>query len=155
MALVLYSVFTFGVSSVALFSVFWIWLIYLMILRQKAIVRFIKVFAEENGLEYMKSAPLSSVSGKLFERGTGRSISNVVRAKFKDQDTRLFHYRYQVKQGKNTHTYSFTVWEITFEKTEFPHILLRSRKMPRYSTLHRNEKRVPLEKGFGKHFSFS
>lgn len=136
----------------SLFTIFVISLLYLAYVRHKAMTRFMRAFAETNGLEYIEKAPLSSVSGKLFDRGHSKSISHVVVAKFGNQKTRLFQYEYVVGRGKESKTYNFTVWEITFEKTEFPHILLRSRKMPRYSFLDRNEKKVSLERGYGKHF---
>ena len=47
---------------------------------------------------------------------------------------RLFYYSYTVGSGKHQQTYSFTVFEVSFKKTLFPHILLQARTMGRHAS---------------------
>jgi len=83
---------------------------------------FMQEFARNNGLTYMPSADVSSVSGRLFREGNSRSLWNVLSGSFGSQPMRLFNFTYSVGSGKSRRTYRFTVCEIAFEKTQFPHM---------------------------------
>lgn len=131
--------------------VYWTWL------NGKITKIFMQQFAERNNFEYKDEAPLSSVSGRLFERGHSKAVSNVISGAYEKHPMRLFHYRYTVGSGKHSRVYGFTVFELSFEKTEFPHILLQSVTMGKYSTpdVYGNDKdmKFPLENAFGKYFN--
>ncbi|MGM0629372.1 MAG: hypothetical protein ACQESA_03015 [Patescibacteria group bacterium] len=134
------------------FLSFFVVLIYISLIGSKAKRRFIKSFAEANDLEYEESASLDSVSGKLFDRGHSRVIYHIVKGYFKDHPVRLFSYRYSIGSGKNRKTYYFTVWEITFEKTEFPHILLQAKNMRKFARSESDEEEINLEGEFDDKF---
>lgn len=108
--------------------------IYFAYLHTKAEKWFFEQFADANNLNYSESAPIESVKGRLFDVGHGKEISNVVSGIHQNHPMRLYHYSYSVGGGKNQRTYNFTVFEITFEKTVFPHILLQSRTMWKYGS---------------------
>ena len=124
----------------------------------KAHRRFMENFAKENNLTYASKADIGSVTGRLFSKGHSKHISNIVSGLYKEHPFRLFNYRYTVGSGKNSHTYKFTVYEIVFEKTKFPHILLHSKTMwSRYGSIDMwgsdKDIRVSLEEPFNEYFN--
>lgn len=122
--------------------------IYLIFIRIMARRWFMRQFAVANGWQYQIDAPLSSVEGKLFKLGHSRKISDVISGDLAEHPARLFYFKYSRGHGRHRRTYNFTVLEVCFKEVEFPHILLRSCAMPRYSRLSQNETEVPLEQEF-------
>ena len=113
--------------------------------RDVAVRLFIQRFAELNELHYERTGFLGTVSGKLFSIGDKRSIRNVVTSFFGDNPTRFFNYKYSRGFGRTIKVYRFTIWETKFRKVEFPHILLQSKKMPRFGKKAKNETKVSLK----------
>lgn len=119
---------------------------------------FMQQFAEAHGLHYEARAPLDSVAGRLFSAGHSQKISNVFSGVLDGRPLRLFNYQYIIGSGKSSSTYEFTVFELTFAKTEFPHILLFAPTMfVRYGAVDRwgsdKDVRVPLEEGPARDFA--
>jgi len=119
---------------------------------------FMRQFAAAHGLRYEDRASLDSVSGRLFSKGKYKRVSNVFLGTLEERPLRLFNYKYTVGSGKNSRTYSFTVCELAFKKTEFPHILLLAPTMPvRYGSVDwfgsDRDMQVPLEGDRYKNFT--
>jgi len=127
---------------------------YIGYIYDKAQAMFMKQFAEDNGFDYQKTASIETVYGKLFEIGHSRHISNVISGIHKDHPMRIFNYTFTVGYGRNSQTYSFTVLELFFEKVDFPHILLRSKKMSVYRGLMGKTESISLEDEFKRDFDF-
>jgi hypothetical protein len=113
--------------------------------RDVAVRLFIQRFAELNELHYERTGFLGTVSGKLFSIGDKRGIRNVVTSFFGDNPTRFFNYKYSRGFGRTIKVYRFTIWETKFRKVEFPHILLQSKKMPRFGKKAKNETKVEFK----------
>jgi hypothetical protein len=117
---------------------------------------FMSQFAKDHNLTYAQTAPLESVSGRLFAVGHSKKLSHVMSGFFEKYPMRLFTYHYTIGSGKNSRTYPFTVMEIAFPRTNFPFILLRSTTMPRFGARDSRgavrDRRIPLEPVFEKHF---
>ncbi|MEK7120806.1 MAG: hypothetical protein AAB840_01825 [Patescibacteria group bacterium] len=107
--------------------------IYVAFLYIKATKQFMRHFAKINGLLYSETAVLESVSGRLFQVGHSQSITNVISGAHLQYPIRIFNYKYTVGSGKHSQTYNFTILEMSFEKTVFPHIILQSKKMWGYA----------------------
>lgn len=131
--LFLIALFLIGLSIVQ-FSPIFLGIIFTIIAyyKRKERKKFMRNFANENGLEYAEESSLDSVDARLFEEGSGKSITDVISSKYKEHPIRIYHYRYYVQQGKHSKQYPFTVFEIEFEKTEFPYILLQAKNMRRF-----------------------
>jgi len=119
---------------------------------------FMGQFAATHGLRYEERAPADSVSGRLFSAGDRKKVSNVFLGTLDAHPLRLFHYQYIEGSGDSSITYQFTVCELAFEKTQFPHILLLAPTMPvRYGSVNRwgsdKDVRVPLEGDAYKNFA--
>ena len=99
---------------------------------------FMQQFAKASNLAYQDSAPFESVQGRLFSQGHSRAITHVISGSYASHPMRIFHYTYETGSGKSSRTYRFTVFEVTFEKTNFPHILLQSRSMHKYGSADRS-----------------
>lgn len=134
------------------FLIFIVALFYISYIKGKARGLFMKNFAEVNGLEYERDASLDSISGKLFDMGYSKKINHVVRGSFDGHPIRLFSYCYTLGSDKHKKTYYFTVWEITFEKTEFPHILLQAKSMRKFARSESGEEEINLEGEFADKF---
>lgn len=126
--------------------------VYWAIMRKRARKWFMQRFAETNELTYEESASPESVTGRLFEIGNSRKISHVISYSHQQHPVRLFHYQYSIGSGKSRRTKSFTVMEVAFEKTEFPHIFLQSKTMGRYAKFEDGDRKLHLEQEFQKSF---
>ncbi len=135
--------FNFLVIIIAFFS------IYLGSIHAKVHKRFMSEFAKDNGFKYTENIPLSFVKGKFFKFGHSQRISHVVSGDYKEHSMRLFNFRATTGHGRNSRSHFFTVFEVFFKKTQFPHILLQSRKMRKYS---KGGNRISLEDEFKKDF---
>ncbi len=119
---------------------------------RKARTRFLKEFANKNNLEYKSSIPLSKVKGNLFKAGNTRSITHVITGSYNNQKARFFYYTYTIGTGKHSTRYNFTVFEVFFKEIHFPHMLLQSRRMPRFGKRGKKEIKVNLEEEFKKDY---
>ncbi len=152
--IVMLALFLFAFVEFAIFNIFAIlsaFLIYTGIFSAVAERWFMGNFAKMIGFKYERSASLNTVNGRIFQIGNSRKIRNVISGEYKDHPFRLFHYSYQ-RGTRNKKKYPFTVLEITFENIRFPHIALRSRKMPKFFKSKSNELEVSLEEDFRPHF---
>jgi len=91
--------------------------------------QFMRHFAEINGMIYTDTGTVKDFNGRLFEIGSGQRVSNIVSGIWNNFPIKIFNFSYTVNHGKHSSTHSFTVMEITFEKIEFPFILLKSKTM--------------------------
>lgn len=133
-----------GASPIFIFP----FLIYFLFLLTKAETYFMKQFASRNNLDYKNSIPLKDVAGNLFRQPSGK-IKHVLTGSYENHKTRFFYYSYKTGGKYNKKHFCFTVLEIFFEKTTFPHISLCSAKTPkRHAKMGRGEKEITLEKEF-------
>ncbi len=126
-------------------------------------MRFMREFGTARGLSYTQDAPMSSVSGRLFDVGSDRTITQVLTGTLKGRPIRLFNYSYETGQGKHTETHRFTVMELVLPRNDFPPLMLRSREMLHgqladeilhlnFQTIEMKGNDVPLEPTFAEHF---
>ncbi len=113
---------------------------------------FFQYFAENKGFQYNRSLSVNEVRGKLFSLGHSRKIRHVVSGKYNDYRIRFFHYQYMTGGGKHQRAHRFTVFEVFFEKINFPHIILQPRSMWMYYLALKGDKRISLEPEFQKSF---
>jgi len=129
-----------------------IFTVYLFYIHSLAKEWFMKKFAAANGMSYQKHAPLSSVNGRSFEKGSPVKMHHVISGEYKDHSVRLFKYESATKRGRYKFKYRFTTFEIVFKEVTFPFILLQSKKSAGFLRLGRNEKEVFLESPFNEQF---
>jgi len=115
-----------------LFFLLLIWnFIYTGLMLSSAQRYFFRFFASANNLTFEPIGNLDSVAGRLFEIGRRHSgqIVNVMSGHYLNWPIRIFVFQSLVKSNNNksSRKYNYTVLEITFEKTTFPHILLRTK----------------------------
>ena len=124
--------------------------VYYFYIQNKVLAEFMKQFAAANNLEYQKNLPLSSIRGDFFKIGHSQGISNALSGIYQNHPTKLFSYRFTTGGGKNQSVHLFTIFEVTFEKTIFPRILLQSQTMRRFGefTFGSKEKEISLEENF-------
>ena len=91
--------------------------------------QFMRHFAETNGMIYAETGALGDFKGKLFEIGTTKNVGNIISGSWNSFPIRIFNFSFAVGSGKSKITRFFTVLEITFEKIEFPFILLKSKSL--------------------------
>jgi len=116
----------------------------------KAKNHFFENFAEKNNLKYQSSISLKEVKGSLFKVDDFKKISNAITGNFKNKKARFFHYEYK--------DYKLTVFEIFFKKTNFPYILLQSKRMIKfgdydYRKKTKKEIEINLENEFKRNYS--
>lgn len=134
--------------TISLFLIF----CYIIYIYNKAQKIFMEQFAKDNGLNYQKTAPIETVHGKLFEVGHSRSINNVISGIYKDHPMRIFNYTFVTGHGRHSRSHGFTVLELSFEKVDFPHILLLSQTMGYYRGIRGKSESISLEDEFRKDF---
>ena len=117
---------------------------------------FIQQFAERKGLAYNMDAEMNTVSGRLFDIGRSREISQVMSGMYESKPLRIYNYRYKTGSGKSTTIFNFTVFEISFNKTIFPHIFLQSKTMGKHIRTDRvgevQDVKISLEEEYKKYF---
>ncbi len=124
-------------------------LTYFIIIYSKAETYFMKHFASENNLDYEISIPINSVVGNLFQYSSSGGIRHVLTGSYEKHKTRFFHYQYSIGSGRYRKTFKYTVLEIFFEKTKFPHIFLCSTKRSkRHGKREKGEIEISLENEF-------
>lgn len=123
---------------------------------------FMRKFAADRNYDYITDKSeikeqLNNLKARIFTVGHSKRIVHLLKGSHQKLDTKIFNYYYTVGSGKNSHTYSFTVAEITLEKTKFPHIFLKSDKMWHHfgRDLFGQDKdvRISLEQPYEKHFN--
>jgi hypothetical protein len=95
--------------------------------------RFMRNYANANNLEFINFINKETLKGRLFSIGHSQLANNAITGKYIDNSIRIFNYSYTVGSGKNSRTSRFTVCEVEIEKTQFPHIFLKSDSMWRHS----------------------
>jgi hypothetical protein len=115
---------------------------------------FTQQFGASIGFVYTPTADMTTVSGKLFKVGHSQRIYDVLSGVDTSRASRMFSYRFTVGYGKNSHTYTFTVFEATFSNV-MPDIVLTSRTGMFFSslTLFDSSEHVQLEGDFNKYFT--
>jgi hypothetical protein len=130
---------------------------YYAYVHSKVHAEFMKQFATNNGMEYLPQGYIDMVRGRLFSVGHSQTITHVLSGTYASHPTKLFNFKYSVGSGKHKQTYFFTVLEIAFEKTVFPHILLQSKTMSKFGYTDAigkvQDREIKLENHFSKNFN--
>jgi hypothetical protein len=131
---------------------------YYSVKRFKEQREFMQNFASSNNFRYQEKLENSNFAGRLFKVGHSRKAYNGIIGNYKDYPIQIFDYNFTVGSGKNQTTYSFTICEIQIEKTQFPHIFLKSDSMwMRHQKMDMfgqdKDVRIKLEKPFEKKFN--
>lgn len=92
--------------------------------------KFMKNYAKLHNFSYQNIIDTSELKGRLFKKNSG-TARNIITGVYNKFPIRIFYYTYSTG-GENSRTYSFTVGEIEVEKTNFPHIFLKSNSMSRH-----------------------
>jgi hypothetical protein len=125
---------------------------------RKAEGQFMKQVGTALGYTYFDSAPMTSVMGTLFSFGHGQTLSFVLSGQYATLPVRIYYYSTTVGSGKNSHTYTFTVFEITYPY-DMPHVILCKKEGFWTSLSEGNYHSFPggemttLEGNFSKYFS--
>ncbi len=144
-----------GVQLLPLFILFF----YFTYFNWRAKKIFFADFTNKNNLIYQSSGSLSEVVGNLFKVGHTKTINNVITGRFGNKKAKFFHYKYSIGHGRYRRDFHFTVLEVFFDKINFPHMLLQSKKRRsfwgegRYGKRGRNERSVALEDEFSQHYN--
>ena len=119
---------------------------------KKIKTEFTEEFGNSIGFSYIKSTGLDTVTGKLFQTGHSQSLYDVLTGVYQNISTRIFTFCFIIGYGKNSHIYSYTVFESTLDKT-VPDILLISKAHPSavFDFLSGDET-VELEGNFNEYF---
>ena len=113
---------------------------------------FLQQFAKANGFTFSDTGPIPE-NGRLFQIGHDRYVSDLIVGTESDRPIQFYTYSYEVGQGKQKESFSFTVFGIAFD-VDVPDMLLLSRehrigKTPDLDGL----KVVELEGDFSKSFT--
>jgi hypothetical protein len=111
---------------------FMILLVYYAYIQSKIHTQFMQQFAATHNFNYERAGTIDMVKGRLFKVGHSHTLSHVISGAYSSHPMKLFNFNYSVGSGKSKRTYYFTVLEITFDKTIFPHILLQSTTMGKF-----------------------
>ncbi len=120
--------------------------------------QFMKQVGTALGYTYDEQAPIQSVNGSLFSFGHSQSLSFVLSGEYSGLPVRIYYYSTTVGSGKNSHTYTFTVFEATYPY-RMPHIILCKKEGFLTSLTEENYHSFPggemttLEGNFSKYFS--
>jgi hypothetical protein len=98
-----------------------------MLIYRKIKTEFTKEFGESIGFTYEKNAAIETVTGKLFVTGHSQILCDVLCGVYQNIPMRIFTLRFTIGYGKNSHTYSYTVFEAIL-KNVVPDILLFSKE---------------------------
>ena len=132
-----------------------IFVIYHSFLNGKARRKFMMEFAAINELDYKEELPPGSFRGSIFDFGHSQKVSHVISGNYNNQNIRLFNYQTKTGYGRYQRIHYFTIFELFFEKVEFPLIVLQTKR--RWSDIFRfafkkNIKEIKLESEFEKNF---
>ncbi len=117
----------------------------------KAHKMFMIDFAKINNFNYQEKIFLNEVNGVLFTKGHSNIISNVITGNYKNNKIRLFNYKTSVGYERYQKNYHFTVFEVFFEKINFPYIVLNKKSLTNWSK--KNAVKINLEEEFAKNYS--
>lgn len=113
---------------------------------------FTKQFGASIGFDYAETSTMESVNGKLFQTGHSQSLFDVLSGTQDNLPMRIFSFRFTIGYGKNSHTYSYTVFEVTLNNP-VPNILLFSNEQTTaVSDWFSGDETVQLEGDFNKYF---
>ncbi len=119
---------------------------------KKIKTEFTEEFGKSIGFSYTKSTGIETVSGKLFKTGHSQSLYDVLTGVYQNIPMRIFTLCFTEGYGKNSHTYSYTVFESTLNKV-VPDILLYSKKhSSAVLDFFNGDETVELEGDFNKYF---
>ncbi len=135
-----------------------IWIAWYATIKSKVADLFMQQFADANGYIYEEKGDAKNIEGTLFQIGHSKKVEDIVSGIYEGHPLRLFTYHYNVGSGKREKTYSYMVFELTFD-TMLPRILVRSKDQSFGSATmfgssfdHPNE--IKLEGNFGDHYEF-
>jgi len=102
------------------FSLFVLGIIALYVMAQG---QFMRQVAAVLDCKYSEQGDIKTVNGELFKIGYSQRIFNVLSGSYKSFPLRIYNYQTNFRVGKNQETYSYTVFEITYD-CSLPHVLL-------------------------------
>lgn len=114
--------------------------------------QFMQQLAAEIGFTYSPAGAPDSFGGHLLSTGHSQHYSDFLSGIHEGYPMKIFTYTFTIGYGRNSHTYSYTVFEVTLNN-EVPNILL-------FSKAHQNaitdflsgDETVDLEGDFNKYF---
>lgn len=131
-------------------------ILYYSFIRSRAHKSFMMDFARINSFNYQENLPLESVKGHIFSFGHSKKIRHAISCKHNGKNIRIFNYEARTGGGKYQQTHFFTVFEIFFEKIQFPPIVLKVKRRwidSLQTDFDKRVSRVSLEDEFRKNFS--
>jgi hypothetical protein len=137
----------FSIAIMLVIGFFWYIVVY-----GKIKTEFTQEFGKSIGFTYEKNASAQTALGKLFGTGHSQILLDVLSGVYQKTPMRIFTLRFTVGYGKNSHTYSYTVFEAILNNT-VPDILLFSKAhMNAISDWFSNDETIELEGNFNKYF---
>lgn len=88
---------------------------------------FMKEFGQSLGYNYTPTGDLTSVQGKIFSLGHDQVISGLLTGTYHNIPNRIYNYTFVVGEGKSRRTYTYTIFEATFQNN-MPDIVLAARE---------------------------
>jgi hypothetical protein len=85
---------------------------------------FMQQFAAANGFQYSQKGTTQGLDGRIFQIGSDRTVIDVITGTFGAYPISLFNYQYTIREGKSSHTFSFTVFELQCD-TAMPDLFLK------------------------------
>jgi len=109
-------------------------------------------FGKSIGFTYSQTAPIESVSGKLFSLGNAKMILDVLSGIYENIPIRIFTYFFQ-ESGNDSNKIFLTVFEVTLEGN-VPNLFLCSNKSKAFNfNWDKNVTPLVLEGDFNKYFN--
>ena len=126
------------------------------IIYQAAERQFMQELATQLGFTYVGSqdAGMRPAAVTIFQRGHSHRVRDIILGTHEGHAVRIYLFQFTVGYGKNSHTYTDSVFEVQFVGT-FPHIILSNAYMGGFGLLGAStgEERVRLEGDFNKYFT--
>ncbi len=93
-------------------------------IKGKMVRLFYKQFADVNGFNYKKTVSVNGFTGALFKVGRKKRVYDVVQGTFNGHALSIFNYSYETGYGRYSKKHNQTVFEIDFDVTLPPILLL-------------------------------
>ena len=94
--------------------------------RRKMWAEFVQELGQSIGFSYAATATPDTVTSKLLSIGRDVVITDVLSGSYKDIPVRMYTYLYIVGAGKQSTSYTFLIFEVTFQGT-MPEIFIASK----------------------------
>lgn len=152
LVLCVYALFRFNIGPMPLFAVIAVFGLVVMNVKRKFKKQFTQQFGASIGFTYQPTTVIDSTGCKLLNAGHGQEAYDVLVGIHEGFPMSIFTYRFTIGSGKNSHTYHYTVFEVTLNE-EVPNILLYSKSCDSaVSDFFSGNETVNLEGNFHEHF---